>query len=263
MTEIEILATGDVCIAVEIGDGVPSILHWGAPTSVSLPVDHVQVPGTIDVVRRTPLVPLHGDGFPGRPGLLGHRRGGRHWAPRFTHVDHTRIETPSTSRLDVRSRDDVAELDLICRIELDGDGVLVVSTQVDNTAQSPYMLDALTVTLPFPAHAGSLGTFHGRWAREFQWETFEWMHGTWTAENRSGRSSHEHPPYLWILESNATEAIGDVWGVHVAWSGNHVIAAERVTDGRRYVQAGELFHPGEIAIEPGARFRTPDVIGVF
>lgn len=263
MTEIEILEAGDVCIAVEIGAGVPSILHWGARTSVSLLADHVQVPGAIDVVRRHPLVPLHGDGFPGRPGLLGHRRGGRHWAPRFTHVDHTCIETSSTSRLETRSRDDVAELDLICRIELDSDGVLVVSTQIDNTGQSSYMLDALTVTFPFPAHAGSLGTLHGRWAREFQLETFEWMHGTWTAENRSGRSSHEHPPYLWILESNATESTGDVWGVHVAWSGNHVVAAERLTDGRRYVQAGELFHPGEIAIEPGASFRTPDAIGVF
>ena len=44
---------------------------------------------------------------------------------------------------------------------------------------------------------------------------------------------------------------GEVWGVHVAWSGNHTMFAERLPDGRRYLQGGELLHPGEIVARTG------------
>jgi alpha-galactosidase len=125
------------------------------------------------------------------------------------------------------------------------------------------MLDALSVSVPFPSHATELGVFTGRWVREFHLERFPWMHGAWTSENRSGRSSHDHPPFIWVFERNANETSGAVWSLHVAWSGNHAIYAERLNDGRRYVQMGELFHPGEICIDPGQSLATPDIIGVY
>lgn len=52
-------------------------------------------------------------------------------------------------------------------------------------------------------------------------------------------------------------------GVHLAWSGNHSWFGDRLADGRRYLQLGELLHPGEIALEPGERHRTPDVVAVW
>ena len=39
--------------------------------------------------------------------------------------------------------------------------------------------------------------------------------------------------------------------------------AERLADGRRYVQAGELLHPGEVVLEPGQAYATPDVLAVY
>ncbi len=53
-----------------------------------------------------------------------------------------------------------------------------------------------------------------------------------------------------------------MWGAHLAWSGNHCGLAERLPDGRRYLQMGELLHPGELSLEPGQSYRTPEVIGV-
>ena len=55
---------------------------------------------------------------------------------------------------------------------------------------------------------------------------------------------------------------GSVWGFHLAWSANHVIHAERLADGRRTIQLGELLHPGELTLAPGESYRTPDVIAV-
>ena len=51
--------------------------------------------------------------------------------------------------------------------------------------------------------------------------------------------------------------------MHLAWSGNHTMLAERLGDGRRYVQAGELLHPGEVVLEPGESYATPQVLGVY
>jgi alpha-galactosidase len=53
-----------------------------------------------------------------------------------------------------------------------------------------------------------------------------------------------------------------VWGVHLAWSGNHVLLAEAMPDGRRYVQAGELLAPGEVCLEPGDSYVAPALLGV-
>ena len=89
-----------------------------------------------------------------------------------------------------------------------------------------------------------------------------WRDGAFTSENRRGRTSHEHPPLLFAGTAGFGEWSGSVWGVHVAWSGNHALLAERLPDGRRVIQAGELLHPGEVALEPGESYRTPTVIAV-
>ena len=39
--------------------------------------------GALDVVAPVSIVPEHGSGYPGRPGLLGAGEGGRNWSPRF------------------------------------------------------------------------------------------------------------------------------------------------------------------------------------
>ncbi|MGA1763345.1 MAG: alpha-galactosidase, partial [Ilumatobacteraceae bacterium] len=63
--------------------------------------------------------------------------------------------------------------------------------------------------------------------------------------------------------TNAREWAGEVWGCHLAWSGNHATWAEVLPDGRRYVQLGELLLPGEVCLQPGERYTTPVAIGVY
>ena len=47
--------------------------------------------------------------------------------------------------------------------------------------------------------------------------------GTWIVENRLGRTSHERPPLLFAGTPGFGEWHGEVWGVHLAWSGNHTL----------------------------------------
>jgi alpha-galactosidase len=77
-------AAAPVCVAVDLGAGVPAITRWGVPLAaepdpraLARPLTH----GALDQPAPLTLVPEHGAGYPGRPGLLGHRAGGRHWSP--------------------------------------------------------------------------------------------------------------------------------------------------------------------------------------
>jgi alpha-galactosidase len=51
--------------------------------------------------------------------------------------------------------------------------------------------------------------------------------------------------------------MGEVVGLHLAWSGNHRLLVERLRDGRLQAQAGELFLPGELTLAPGETYETP------
>ncbi len=256
-------------VLVDASTGAPRIVHWGAPLDrlsdtddiddVMAAIERPLVHGSADIVSPLSVVPEHGSGHTGRPGLLGHRRRGVAWAPRFV-VAHDGYEFDD-HRLVVRARDDLAGLALDINFELDH--TLVVWARLTNTSHDErYLLDALTITLPVPQHAGELGSFTGRWTRELQPVRIPWPHGAHTTENRRGRTSHEHPPLVFAGTPDFGEWRGSVWGAHLAWSGNHTILAERLSDGRRYVQLGELLHPGELALEPGASYTTPEVIAV-
>jgi len=165
--------------------------------------------------------------------------------------------------LESRAIDEVSESEITGRLHLADDGVLTASADFRNNSDSPVMLNSFAVTLPIAGQATELGVFAGRWSRELQLQRIEWPYGAWTSENRVGRTSHEHPPYLFAMESTAGEWCGQVWGIHAAWSGNHSMYAEWMPDGRRYVQAGELFHPGEMCVYSGETLSAVDVIGVY
>lgn len=263
---LEHLSAPTCSVVVDVSTGVPAILHWGAPLGDIEPdliVADALPFGALDVSTSVPVVPMHGDGFAGRPGLQGHRRGGRQWSPRPHYVDHIvgPAESGGTSLIS-RARDDRAEILLTTELELDPDGVVCARVTVTNEGDSPYMMDALSVSLALPGAATELGVYTGRWAREFDLHRFAWPVGSWTSENRSGRSSHEHPPYVWACAKGASEWSGEVWGVHLAWSGNAVFFADTTPSGRRYLQAGELFQTGEMCLDPGESLSTPTVVGV-
>lgn len=268
MSKIVRLVREQVEVVVDASTGAPTILHWGAPlgegsdmhadmVAMLSALDRPLVHGTFDAVAPVSVVPEHGSGFTGRPGVAGRRGGGRAWSPRFTTVSHSAVE----HRLTVDAVDEVAGLALTTSIAL-GD-VLTVSSTIENLGDRRYSLDGLTVTVPLPEFADELLTFSGRWAREFQPDRIDWRHGAHLIENRRGRTSHEDPPLLFAGPRGFGEWQGEVWGVHVAWSGNHQLVADRLADGRRYVQGGELLHSGEVVLEPGETYTTPDLVGVF
>ena len=254
-----------VSVVVDVSMGVPVVAYWGREletidrdsilASVYLP----KQPGGVDVTAPIAVVPQHGDGCFARPGLAGHRPGGRYFAPRFS---HSKVEMSDYGFV-FTSTDSAAELGLRCQFELRESGVLAINATVTNNGGSRYLLDTLSITLPIPSGAEELVTLTGSWAREFAIQRQSFSHGAWTAENRTGRTSHEHPPVVWAVQADSNEWYGEVWGAHLAWSGNHVLLAEVLADSRRYMQLGELLMAGEICLEPGGSYSTPEVVATY
>ena len=258
---------GGTDLVLDVSHGVPVIVYWGAPlgdvdpalvlAALARPVSQ----GMLDVVAPASVVPEHGSGWQGRPGLAGHRRGGSAWSPRFQPAGTVPVSVSvGAAGVVVSAVDEVAGLRLDTTVTL-GD-VLTVGCELTNIGDGFYLLDQLTITVPLPVHAAELLTFTGRWTREFHPHRRRWDEGAVSIENRRGRTSHEHVSLAFAGEPGFGEWRGEVWGAHLAWSGNHSLLAECMADGRRYLQLGELLHPGEVALRPGESYRTPDVIAV-
>ncbi|MBL5923568.1 alpha-galactosidase [Lelliottia amnigena] len=233
------------------------ILYWGphlrhfSPQdvqSLSRPIAN----GRLDVDIPLTLMAELGHGLFGAPGIEGHRQG-LDGSPIFKTI----AVAQEGQHLSITAEDDNAGLRLTSEITLDESGVLVVRHGLMNLRAQPWQVDRFAVTLPIAERAQELMAFHGRWIREFQPHRVTLEHDSFVIESRRGRSSHEHFPALMTGTPSFNEMHGDVWGVHLGWSGNHRLRAEAKTDGRRYLQAEALYLPGEMAVEEGETLWTP------
>lgn len=255
-------------VVVAIGSGPVAIAHWGAPLGTDIDdgallavLDAGQQPGLPLHNGPLAIVPEHGSGYDGRPGLIGSREDGRDFAPRFTVTDATREDDATTARLHVVAVDPHARLEHHTEIALDD--TLRIRCTLRNIGDDAYRLSELLMSLPVPDHADELIGFGGRWGRESSPERRPWTNGMVAAQNRRGRTSHELSPLVIAVEAGATEWAGQVWAVHLAWSGNHQWSAERTVDGRRQLQVGELLHAGEVVLGPGEEYRTPELVASY
>ena len=265
------LHTPEVSVVVDVGGvgGVPAIIHWGAPLGPgAVPLDLFEraIPrGGLDVVAPLAIVPEHGSGFPGRPGLTGHRDDGSGWAPRFgtrlasAAVPSEIVRSADGRSLNVTTQDEIAGLRLRVEIVLGDTSILKMQATLTNVGTRAYDLDGLSLSLPIAAHAREALTIGGRWTREFALHRHAFDDEAVLIENHRGRTSHDRVPALFVGTPGFEASSGEVWGMHLAWSGNSRMVLDPGRDGRRSASAGELLLPGEIRLEAGMSYATPSV----
>ncbi len=235
-------------------EGLPEIVHWGArlPDGAEGLRDRARANNLLDDdIAEASLFPTAGTGLFRSPALVAHR-GGRDWSAAFTQVQ-------SDGALRVTARDPVARLLLVLEMALPPDGdVLSMRVTLTNEGEAPLTVDHLASgAVRMPPEATELRTYGGRWAHEFTETPTTLRDGSLLLENRRGRTSHDRFPLLVATTAGCGEAVGTAWGVHLGWSGNSRIVADRLGDGSLLVVAGELLMPGEVELVPGESLATP------
>lgn len=240
------------------------ILYWGEKITdidaVAIQAIKRAVPnGRLDADTPVTLSPEHGRGVFSSPGLEGHRQG-MDWSPVF----NFKSLQQDNNKLVITAEDSTAGLKLECELELDTKtDVLQVRHNLTNLESTHYQVNRLAVTLPLPERADELLAFHGRWVREFQPHRLTIKHAGYQQENRRGRTSHEYFPGFIQGTSGFSEQQGEVWGFHLAWSGNHRLRSDVKTDGRRFVQAEALYFAGEVSLGENESISTPWVYATY
>ncbi|MEG3088786.1 alpha-galactosidase [Sphingomonas sp. PB4P5] len=251
-------------LVIDCRGGAPVVLHWGARLADDADLAMLAVLSQREEAPCSPaqtpalaLTPLLGAGFPGRPGLACHRDG-QGWAT-WTEIVAVRR---SDGSVEIDSRDAANGVTLRHALTLAPDGdVLRARTTVINDGDAVLALEACDApTLPVPAAVSDWLLFEGRWAGEFQLRRVARAMGAVSRENRRGRTSHDAYPALLAQVGPCGEQVGEVFGFHLAWSGNHRLWAETLSDGRAYVQFGELLFPGEMRLAPGAAYHSPELV---
>jgi alpha-galactosidase len=260
--ELVLLRRGGVSVLLEThADRLPAIRHWQGDFDDPLHTwNGGRVPSGLDDPGPVGLLPEYSRGYAGRPGLVVRRHGpGTSWAPRFDACEVTEDGASAT----VDATDSDLGLALRSELVLEESGVLRVRHTVTNPGDDPLDLVGLVAVLPVPDRAAELLHLTGRWCRERHPQRQPFVDGAVVREGRHGRTGHDATLLLVAGEPGFGFRHGEVWGVHVAWSGDHVTYAERLPASGSVLGGGELLGPDEIVLAPGEAYSTPWLVATW
>lgn len=246
---------------------VPTLLYHGKPLQAGTTPQMLAGLSTRQEAKCAPvieppvaLVPTHGEGFTGAPGLEVSGEADI-WAAGFSLTQVSSDELQATFTLQDESRG----LALIISVALDAQtSVCTFQTQLTNHSRQAVNLHYLNAaTLELPASVSAIRGFEGRWSNEFQTQDHDLFMGSYVRENRRGKTSHDCFPGLIAYAKHSDEQSGQCYGYHLGASANHKLRAELMADGRRYVQFGELLLPGEVVLQRGESYQSPVLYAAY
>jgi alpha-galactosidase len=258
----------DTTLVLVCAKGGPlSILYWGAALDADTNLAALEglslrqgMHGVADVALPLSLAMEPGLGHPMFHGFAAHR-GGKDWGSLFA----VGKVVPRADGAKIICRDESTQLGLEYEIDFDANtGVLRIRSVLTNYGATPLDLnDMMTACLPVPDAMTDIIGFTGRWTQEFTQERVARNAATYLRENRSGRTSHFSYPAILLATADTHESAGEVYGFHLAFSGNHRVRVDSLTDGRLLVSLGALLLPGEVRLAPGESYTSPQIVGAY
>ena len=258
----------DATLILACAKGAPvSILYWGGALHADTDCAELEglfarqgMHGVADVALPLSLAMEPGLGHPMFHGFAAHRAG-KDWGSLFE-VGAVELREGGAK---IICRDESTRLGLEYEIDFDArTGVLRIRSTLTNYGATPLdVSDMMTACLPVPDGMTDIIGFTGRWTQEFTQERVARNAATYLRENRSGRTSHFSYPAILLAATDTNESTGDVYGFHLAFSGNHCIRVDSLTDGRGLVSLGALLLPGEVRLAPGEAYASPEIVAAY
>lgn len=138
------------------------------------------------------------------------------------------------------------------------------SVKIINSSNEAFdITKALSMSVDFRRADFDIITLNGAWARERRPERSPVAHGTQMVESMRGITSHHENPFFALLDKNADEFCGEVYGFNLIYSGNFVAGAQR--DAYNVTRAFIGINPQNFTwrLESGDSFLTPEAVMVY
>ena len=258
------------------GDELPRFVHWGQPIAdpqtLVNQVDALKpqrVSGALDETMWPSIMPTQSESWIGAK-RFEVRRDGVELFPKFTVTD---IATTMGKRpvvdvsggvesaahvtdshvpvVTVTAEDDELGVRLVWTAELLHGGLIRQQAQIVNLGAGALEIGKVELGFPLPAIATEILTTTGHHLRERSPQRQPLTVGRFEKVSMAGRPDFDASLLLSAGVPGFGFEHGEVYSVHVGWSGNSVLAAERqpYTDG--VIGGGEVLFGGEIVL-PGA-----------
>jgi alpha-galactosidase len=122
------------------------------------------------------------------------------------------------------------------------------------------LLRALSASVDLPRSDLDMLQLSGDWARERAIVRRSLVPGGQSIESRRGASSHQHNPFIALLDRGAGEDSGEVYAMSLVYSGNFLAQAEVDRLGGTRLSIG--INPFEFGwlLDPGEEFQAPEAV---
>lgn len=142
--------------------------------------------------------------------------------------------------------------------------VITESVKVENTGKETFEIEKVaSCCVNFPSMDYNMINLSGVWSRERRVITRHLAHGIQSVASKRGSSSHNHNPFVALVDNKGGEDFGDAFGFNLVYSGN--FSADIETD---YLDCTRLvmgINPIDFTwvVEPGDEFQSPEVVMVY
>ena len=142
--------------------------------------------------------------------------------------------------------------------------VITESVKVENTGKETFEIEKVaSCCVNFPSMDYNMINLSGVWSRERRVITRHLAHGIQSVSSKRGSSSHNHNPFVALVDDKGGEDFGDAFGFNLVYSGN--FSADIETD---YLDCTRLvmgINPIDFTwvVEPGDEFQSPEVVMVY
>ena len=142
--------------------------------------------------------------------------------------------------------------------------VITESVKVENTGKETFEIEKIaSCCVNFPSMDYNMINLSGVWSRERRVITRHLAHGIQSVASKRGSSSHNHNPFVALVDDKGGEDFGDAFGFNLVYSGN--FAADIETDYLDCIRLVMGINPIDFTwvVEPGDEFQSPEAVMVY
>ena len=152
----------------------------------------------------------------------------------------------------------------LCYTAFKNHSIITQSVKIENTGKEAFDIEKVaSCCVNFPSMSYNMINLYGSWIKERTVCTRHLAHGIQSVASKRGSSSHNHNPFVALVDDKGGEDYGDAFGFNFVYSGNFAIDIE--TD---YLDCTRLvmgINPIDFNwyLEPGEEFQAPEAVMAY